>query len=268
MSSDDRRSLAVSASTVPVRAPDLAEIETLVACTSEGSMVGAASRLGISRPAVAKRIRNLETLAGCALLHRGGRGVHLTDAGATLLAGARRMLEERDALLSLLTEMRRAEPSSISGLRDLLGRAGTTAQSAQRAETRLAETERVLDLILRTTTMGVVITDFETGVVHEANEAFCRFIGRTREELLAHGTIDYGDWLDSPERQAMLDTLQRDGVARDVTIPLPQSDGSVRFGEMSTYLITLAGARRVLGVVEDLTGKRPSQRAPETVSAE
>jgi PAS domain S-box-containing protein len=258
----------MSTSSTPVRAPDLSEIETLVACTSEGSMVGAASQLGISRPAVAKRIKNLEALAGCALLHRGGRGVHLTDAGATLLAGARRMLEERDALLSLLTEMRRAEPSSISGLRNLLGRSPTPAQAAQRAETRLAETERVLDLVLRATSIGVVITDFETGVVHEANEAFCRFIGRTRDELLNRGTIDYEEWLESRERQDMLETLRREGIARNVTIPMPQSDGSVRWGEMTTYMISLAGARRVLGVLEDVPMQRRSQESREKVKAE
>jgi PAS domain S-box-containing protein len=250
----------MSISTTPVRAPDLAEIETLVACTSEGSMVGAASRLGISRPAVAKRIRNLETLAGCALLHRGGRGVHLTDAGATLLAGARRMLEERDSMLSLLGEMRGAEPSSISGLRSLLGSSVTTAQAAQRAETRLAETERVLDLVLRATATGIVITDFETGVVHEANEAFCRFIGRTREELLAHGTVDYREWIESAERQDMREALQRDGMARDVTIPMAQPDGSVRWGELTTYLISLAGQRLVLSVLEDVTSERFARR--------
>jgi PAS domain S-box-containing protein len=227
-------------------------------------MVGAASRLGISRPAVAKRIRNLEALAGCALLHRGGRGVHLTDAGARLLAGARRMLEERDALLSLLTEMRRAEPSSISGLRSLLGRSPTTAEAAQRAETRLVETERVLELVMRATTTGVVITNLETGVVHEANEAFCRFTGRTREELLTRGTINSAQWFTSPERQEMIETLTRDGVWRQVPAPLAQPDGSVRFGDVTTYLISLAGARLVLGVVENVSGERHPQETSQS----
>jgi PAS domain S-box-containing protein len=246
-------------SATPVRAPDLSELETLVACAAEGSMVGAAGRLGISRPAIAKRIRNLEALAGCALLHRGGRGVHLTDAGATLLAGARRMLEERDALLSLLGEMRRAEPSSISGLRSLLGSSPTTAEAAQRAETRLVETERVLELVMRATATGVVITSLETGLVHEANEAFCRFVGRTREELLTQATIDFDQWIASPERQAMIETLQRDGVAYHVTLPMPQADRSVHFGEVTVYLISLAGARLLLGIVEDVTTQTNSQ---------
>jgi PAS domain S-box-containing protein len=224
-------------------------------------MVGAASRLGISRPAVAKRIRNLEALAGCALLHRGGRGVHLTDAGARLLAGARRMLEERDALLGLLSEMRRAEPSSISGLRSLLGRSATTAEAAQRPETRLVETERVLELVMRASTIGVVITDLETGEVHEANEAFCRFTGRTREELLAQGTINSTQWFSSPERVAMIEALERGGVWRQPSAPIPQPDGSMRSADVTTYLTSLAGARLVVGVLENVSGRGHPRQA-------
>ena len=58
------------ASAAPIRAPELAELETLVACATEGSFAAAARRLGISRPAVTKRVDNLEALAGRPLLHR------------------------------------------------------------------------------------------------------------------------------------------------------------------------------------------------------
>jgi LysR family glycine cleavage system transcriptional activator len=54
----------------PVRSPDLAELDTLVVCAVEGSLAATAARLGISRPAVAKRIKNLEALVGRPLLHR------------------------------------------------------------------------------------------------------------------------------------------------------------------------------------------------------
>src|SRR6202142_1155721 len=100
----------------PVRAPDLAELETLVVCTIEGSLARPAARLGISRPAVAKRIGNLEALAGRPLLDRNGRGVRLTDAGANLLAGSRSILHERDLLMSLLRDIRADGPPPIDGL--------------------------------------------------------------------------------------------------------------------------------------------------------
>src|SRR5438270_4262781 len=152
----------MAAGSPPIRAPDVGELETLVACGAGGSLSAAAAHLGISRPAVAKRIKNLEALAGRPLLHRGGRGVRLTDAGAALLAGARRILEERDLLVSLLGEIRGEGPSPIAGLRELMGGGSEAARAAQQPEVRLAETERVLALILRASTTALIISDPQT----------------------------------------------------------------------------------------------------------
>src|SRR6185312_12073719 len=221
-------------------------------------MVGAAERLGISRPAVAKRIANLEALAGCQLLHRGGRGVRLTDAGATLIARARRMLEERDQLLAVLSELRGEGQSSISGLRDLLGQSASASEAAQLPETRLAETERVLQLVLRSSNAGVIISDLDSAVVYEVNEAFCRIVGRTREELLSRAATDFREWYLSPNRQRMLDDLRRDGSAEGVIVDFARPDGSRRVCEATSHLISLAGKRVLLATVEDITERAAS----------
>ena len=172
----------------PIRAPELAELETLVVCAAEGSLAGAAARLGISRPAVAKRIRNLEALAGRRLLDRGARGVRLTGDGATLLAGARRLLDERDALMGTLTELRAGDgETGLDGVRDLLGRSAPAERAAQRPEARLAETERLLAIVLGTTATGVVISDPDTALVREVNEAFSGSSGATATRSSAGG---------------------------------------------------------------------------------
>ncbi len=124
----------------PVRPPDLLELETFVTCAVEGTFSGAADRLGVSRPGISKRIAHLEALAGKSLFDRQGRGVRLTDAGARLLAGARRILEERDLLVGVLAEIRQGGPSPIAGLRELLGRPQESVRAAQLAEARLVET--------------------------------------------------------------------------------------------------------------------------------
>jgi PAS domain S-box-containing protein len=239
-----------------VRAPDIAELETLVVCAAEGSLVGAAGRLGISRPAVAKRIGNLEALAGQALLHRGGRGVRLTDAGATLLAGARRMLDERDVLLSLMSEIRGEGPSAIAGLRELLGHAPESSRAAQQPEARLAETERVLELVLRASATGVVVSDPETAAVYEVNDAFCRFTGRSRTELLSRPTTESGVWLDTSERERLIIELRRNGAVERALVRVRRPDGTVRVGETSAHFVALAGTRRLLSTTDDVTEQR------------
>src|SRR5215210_778249 len=90
----------------PIRPPELSELETLTVCAAEGSMAAAAAALGISRPAVAKRVTSLEAIVGMPLLERGTRGVRLSQAGAVIVARARGLLAERDALMETIAELR------------------------------------------------------------------------------------------------------------------------------------------------------------------
>jgi PAS domain S-box-containing protein len=235
----------------PVRAPDLAELDTLVVCAVEGSLVATAARLGISRPAVAKRIKNLEALVGRPLLHREARGVRLTEEGATLLGAARRILEERDVLLSTVTEIRGEGPSSIAGLRELLGYSPQASRAAQQPEARLGETERVLEFILRTSATGVIISNPDTAVIYEVNDAFCRFTGRSHAELLSESAI--GVWQDPGDRDGMIAEVRRTGIAENITSRVKWPDGTVRLGEAAARFIPLTGTRRLLATVNDVT---------------
>jgi PAS domain S-box-containing protein len=237
----------------PVRSPDIAELETLVACAANGSFAAAAVPLGISRPAVAKRIRNLEALAGRPLVVRGGRGVHLTDAGAALLVGARRMLEERDALVGVLAEIRAGGPSPIAGLRELIGHSPMASRAGQLAETRLAETERVLGFVLRESATGVAISHADTGMIHEVNMAFCRFTGRSRGELVGKTAADTAAWRDVSDRDGLIDALRRTGSVERALIRVRRPDGTMRVGEASAQPVSLAGTRQMLCTVDDVT---------------
>lgn len=73
-----------------------------VACFAEiarrGSFTRAAEALGRSQPAVSAQIRKLEDELGGLLFDRGAKALVLTDLGRRLLPGARRILEEFDAL--------------------------------------------------------------------------------------------------------------------------------------------------------------------------
>lgn len=55
---------------VPIRSPDLAELRALVAAVHHGSIGAAARELGVSQPALSKRLRQLETVVGLRLLDR------------------------------------------------------------------------------------------------------------------------------------------------------------------------------------------------------
>ncbi len=236
----------------PIRAPELDELETLVACAMEGSLAAAGAKLGISRPAVAKRIGNLEALAGRPLLNRSSAGVSLTDAGTAVLAGAKRMLEERDVLLGVLADVRSDEPSPIAGLHRLLGEGDVASRVAKLPETRLADAERLLELIMRSTATAIAITELETGVVLEANEAFCRFSGLTHAQLLGRHASTQTDWYESEDRRKLLDAVRRTGVVERVGFTMARHDGGERVGVANAYLVSVAGKAVLLTTIEEV----------------
>ncbi|WP_373790448.1 LysR substrate-binding domain-containing protein [Achromobacter insuavis] len=75
---------------------DLDVLRSFVAGVELGSFGRAADRLGRSTSAVSAQLKKLEEQAGVPLLHKAGRGLTLTDAGETMLAYARRLLELND----------------------------------------------------------------------------------------------------------------------------------------------------------------------------
>ena len=235
----------------PIRAPELSELETLVICAAEGSFAAAAAQLHISRPAVAKRMDALEAIVGAPLLRRGTRGVRLTDQGVALVAHARRLLAERDALVEAITELREdGGGSRISGVRDMQGRSSTAAARAgQRPEAVLAETEQLFEVVFHASATGIVISDPDTGIVYEANDAFCRFVGRPRTDVLGHSPTEVGGWGFVNDRRRALDLIRKHGTLRDTEVRVRLPDGGIAVGHATSQLVQLGGRPRLLSAI-------------------
>src|SRR5829696_5550978 len=86
----------------PVRSPDVAELRAFCAAVDLGSLGRAARLLRLSQPALSKRLRTLEALAGAKLLERSSRGVTPTPAGTRLYLEARKLLAQADAIEELM----------------------------------------------------------------------------------------------------------------------------------------------------------------------
>jgi DNA-binding transcriptional LysR family regulator len=87
----------------PVRSPEIGELRALCAAADLGSLGRAARLLRVSQPALSKRLRALEALAGARLLDRSPRGVTLTAAGTRLYVEARKLLVQAEAVDELMS---------------------------------------------------------------------------------------------------------------------------------------------------------------------
>ncbi len=77
-------------------------LEEAVAIADAGTFVGAARSLRISTSQISKVVARLEARLQTSLFHRTTRAVRLTDTGRAFVDQARRIIEERDVLLSLV----------------------------------------------------------------------------------------------------------------------------------------------------------------------
>ena len=81
---------------------DLAELRAFSAAADLGTLGRAAVALGISSPALSKRLRRLEAAAGTDLLSRSPTGVELTAAGRHLYPEVRRLLDQAEIVDGML----------------------------------------------------------------------------------------------------------------------------------------------------------------------
>jgi DNA-binding transcriptional LysR family regulator len=87
---------------VPVRDLEVGELRAFCAAATLGSIAEAARSMKVSQPAMSKRLRALEHVAGAELFERSSRGVTLTQAGVQLYSAARRLLRSADSVQALI----------------------------------------------------------------------------------------------------------------------------------------------------------------------
>ncbi|WP_448207857.1 LysR substrate-binding domain-containing protein [Azospirillum sp. sgz302134] len=84
---------------------DLDVLRSFVVGMELGSFAKAADRLGRSTSAVSAQLKKLEEQAGTPIFRKSGRGLALTEAGETMLAYARRLLDLNDEAAGALQGM-------------------------------------------------------------------------------------------------------------------------------------------------------------------
>lgn len=89
-----------------MRGHDYADLRAFAAVADHSSFSRAAEHLGIAPSTLSQTIRNLEDRLGVALLYRTTRSVSLTAAGTRLLARFRPAMEEMEAAISEVRDLR------------------------------------------------------------------------------------------------------------------------------------------------------------------
>ncbi|MGH7946323.1 MAG: PAS domain S-box protein, partial [Opitutaceae bacterium] len=102
----------------------------------------------------------------------------------------------------------------------------------------------------------MAITRVTDGLITEANPAFLRGIGYTREEVIGRTTLDIGFWANAGQRDDYMRRFRDEGAVRDLAAEIRGKNGQVRTLLISADLIELGGVHCALTVGFDITERR------------
>ena len=131
------------------------------------------------------------------------------------------------------------------------------------AEEELKESEQRFRTIFDGAIDGLLLADTKTKKFFAANQACCKMLGYTNEELTNLAAKDI-----HPKDQ-LKHTLQnfekqvRGEVKLAENVPVKRKDGSVFYVDINTALLTLAGKTYLMGVFRDITERKQTEEQLE-----
>jgi len=103
------------------------------------------------------------------------------------------------------------------------------------------------------------ISTLQEGRVLEVNETFERHSGYARDEVVGHTEVQLNLWIDLHERETLLDTLRRQGNARDHEVHFRTKPGQAVVILLSVELVELHGQQCLLAVGQNITERKRAE---------
>jgi PAS domain S-box-containing protein len=131
----------------------------------------------------------------------------------------------------------------------------------KRVEEELSASEERFSKAFRSSPYPIGITELETGICLDINDAALSAFGYTREEVIGHTTGILGIWPNPQARQHFIDFLKSKGSVRNFEIPLKAKCGEVRRFLASTEVIVLKGKECLVTIGTDITEQKRAEEA-------
>jgi len=176
-----------------------------------------------------------------------------TETGQEVVLGQGDKQRTYDVRISPLSDWRGRLTSQVVVLRDITER--------KRAERELRESEEKYKTLVEDAPIGIYYSDFN-GTFLYGNKRAEEIVGYKREELIGKSYLKL-KLLDLKEIGKAIKLLAQNMLGR-ATGPdefiLNRKDGAKRIVEICTTVITIGGKQVVLGMVEDITERKRSEK--------
>jgi PAS domain S-box-containing protein len=131
----------------------------------------------------------------------------------------------------------------------------------KRAEEELSASEERFSKAFRSSPYPIGITDLETGICLDINDAALSAFGYTREEVIGQTTSVLGIWPHPEARHQFIERLKTKGNIRNFEVPLKSKGGETRRFLASTEVIVLNGKQCLVTIGTDITEQKRAEEA-------
>lgn len=136
------------------------------------------------------------------------------------------------------------------------------------AEAALRRSDEKFAVAFNNVPDGILLTTFPEGRIVEANDAFFRMSGFTKEEAVGHTTVELNVWGRNSDRERVVDGLRSGARIRNVETVFRRRNGERIVAFASFEVIRVGDSRCVLTVIRDVTAQKEAERGMKESAAE
>jgi PAS domain S-box-containing protein len=128
------------------------------------------------------------------------------------------------------------------------------------AEESLRASERTLKTVFEGAVDGMLVADVKTGRFVMANDAMCRMLGCSAEEIKGLCLADMHPVESLDHVRLQFERQARGEISLAPDIPVKRRDGSVFFADVSSAPLNLEGRLHLLGIFRDITARKNAEK--------
>ena len=127
------------------------------------------------------------------------------------------------------------------------------------SEARLRESEERFSTAFRLSPLNITILRLSDARFVEANDAFIRWLGLARDQIIGHDSLELNIWPNLDDRAKFLEDLRRKGSLRDVECRLRSRRGTIHTLLQSAEIIEINREPHMLVVGLDITERKQAE---------
>lgn len=130
----------------------------------------------------------------------------------------------------------------------------------RQAEEDLLSSEEWFSRAFNASPSLMIIYDYNTLRIMDANDSFLTLTGHTRQEVEGKTSLELDFWVDLLERKEIIQILKENRSIRNMDILFKTKAGEARVGLYSADVVTIRGSQYMLTSINDITERKQLER--------